>query len=183
MTQTDDQQQDVLQQDVLQQDARQHVVGPHHYRNSDKMVRTSDPVWQAAADHGLIDIWADSKPGNAFVVRETGHEFINMCSCAYLGLNFHPAIIEAAIQALREAGTTGPSVSPTRIRHNLLGQLEEELSELFGAHVVSALSCSVASAGILPLLASGQLVAGGPRVMVFDRHCHFQHVLHQADLR
>lgn len=158
---------------MTQIDVQQQGIGPHRYRNSDKMVQVSDPVWQAAADHGLIDIWADSRPGNAFVVRETGHEFINMCSCAYLGLNFHPAVIEGAIQALRETGTTGPSVSPTRIRHNLLGRLEEELGELFGAHAVSALSCSVASAGILPLLAAGQLVDGGPRVMVFDRNCHF----------
>ncbi|HEX8096314.1 aminotransferase class I/II-fold pyridoxal phosphate-dependent enzyme [Jatrophihabitans sp.] len=137
------------------------------------MIRTSDPVWQGAADRGLIDIRADPQPGNAFIVRETGHEFLNMCSCSYLGLNFHPAIIEGAIQALREAGTTGPSISATRIRHNLLGRMEEDLSDLFGAHVLSALSCSVATAALLPLLASGQLVAGGPRVMVFDRNCHF----------
>ncbi len=158
---------------MTQTDVQQQAAGPHRYRNSDKMIQASDPVWQAAEGHGLIDITADLLPGNVFVVPETGHEFVNMCSCSYLGLNFHPAVIEGAIEALRRTGTTGPSVSATRIQHTLLSQLEAELGELFDAPVVSALSCSVATSGILPLLAAGQLATGGPRVMVFDRNCHF----------
>jgi len=149
------------------------LTGGHRYRNGEKLVGRSDPVWQAAAEHGLLDIGVDPLPGGAYLVPETGHRFINMCSCSYLGLNDHPAIIEGAVQALRETGLTGPSVSPTRIQLNLLGRLEQELGELFGARVFSGLSCSVLTAGILPLLAAGQLAEGGPRVMVFDRHCHF----------
>ena len=158
---------------MTQTDVTQQVVGARRYRNSDKMFQHADPSWQAAADHGLIDIRVDARPENSFFVPETGHEFVNMCSCAYLGLNCHPAVIEGGIQALRQTGTTSPSVSPLRIQLNLLGQLEDELGELFGAPVVSGLSCSVLTAGILPLLASGQLAPGGPRVMVFDRYCHF----------
>ncbi len=149
------------------------VEGRHRYRNSDTMFQNAEPSWQAAADHGLLDIRAEARPGNAFFVPETGHEFVNMCSCAYLGLNWHPSIIEGGIRALREAAITSPSVSPTRIQLNLLGQLEEELGDLFGAPVLSGLACSVLTAAILPLLAAGQLVPGGPRVMVFDRYCHF----------
>lgn len=96
-----------------------------------------------------------------------------MCSCAYLGLNHHPAVIEGAVSALREAGTTWLVTSTTRIRHQLLARLEEELGELFGAQILPGTTCSALTAGILPLIASGHLAPGGPRVMVFDRHCHF----------
>lgn len=96
-----------------------------------------------------------------------------MCSCAYLGLNHHPAVIEGAVSALREAGTTWLVTSTTRIRHQLLARLEEELGELFGAQILPGTTCSALTAGILPLVASGHLAPGGPRVMVFDRHCHF----------
>jgi 7-keto-8-aminopelargonate synthetase-like enzyme len=151
----------------------QSVVGPHRYRNGEKMIQVADPGWQAAADHGLIGIRVDAESNNKLIDRETGHEFANMCSCAYLGLNYHPAVIEGAMQALREAGTTWLVTSTTRIRHNLLARLEEELGDLFGAPVLPGTSCSAVTAGILPLVASGHLAPGGPRVMVFDRFCHF----------
>ncbi|MDQ1742059.1 MAG: hypothetical protein QOE23_398 [Pseudonocardiales bacterium] len=158
---------------MTQTDVQQQVLGPHHYRNSEKMVRTADPVWQAAADHGLIGIEVGVESSNDFVVSESDHKFTNMCSCAYLGINYHPAVIDGAIEALREAGTTRLANSTTRIRHRLLGRLEEELSDLFDAQAVLGQSCSSVTAGILPLLASGHLAPGGPRVMVFDRFCHF----------
>ncbi|MDQ3788561.1 MAG: aminotransferase class I/II-fold pyridoxal phosphate-dependent enzyme [Actinomycetota bacterium] len=149
------------------------VVGAHRHRNSEKLVETSDPVWQAAADHGLIGIRVGGDSNNRLVVTETGHEFVNLCSCSYLGLNYHPAVIEGAIDALRVSGTTDLGSSPTRIRHELQARLEEELTDLFGATVLLGSSCSMLTAGILPLLASGHLAPGGPRVMVFDRFCHF----------
>lgn len=151
----------------------QRVVGARRYRNSEKLVQVSDPVWQSAADHGLIGIRVDGDSNNRLVVCESGHQFVNMCSCAYLGLNYHPAVIEGAVQALQNSGTTDLASSTTRIRHNLQARLEEELGDLFDATVLLGSSCSVLTAGILPLLASGHLAPGGPRVMVFDRFCHF----------
>lgn len=149
------------------------VVGPRRYRNGESMVAASDPAWQAAAEYGLIGIEADADSNNRFVVRASEHEFVNMCSCAYLGLNYHPAVIEGAITALRESGTTELMTSTTRIKHTLQARLEEELGDLFGAHVLLGTTCSAVTAGILPLIASGHLATGGPRVMVFDRFCHF----------
>ncbi|MGW1060667.1 8-amino-7-oxononanoate synthase family protein [Micromonospora rubida] len=161
---------------MTSREEHQSVVGPHRYRNAEKMIRTADPVWQAAADHGLTGIRVDTPSGdsnNRLVDRATGREFVNMCSCAYLGLNHHPAVIEGAISALREAGATWLVTSTTRIRHQLLARLEEELGDLFGAQVLPGTTCSALTAGILPLVASGHLAPGGPRVMVFDRFCHF----------
>ncbi|GAA2577001.1 aminotransferase class I/II-fold pyridoxal phosphate-dependent enzyme [Dactylosporangium fulvum] len=147
-------------------------VGPRRYRNGEKMLRVSDPVWQAAADNGLIGLRVAGTSNNRLVVSETGHEFVSLCSSAYLGLNFHPKVVAGAVESLRQTGTTGLMVSNTRIRHEVLGRLEDELAELFRARVLTGVSCTALTFGILPLLASGHLAPGGPRVMVFDRFAH-----------
>jgi 7-keto-8-aminopelargonate synthetase-like enzyme len=149
------------------------VLGPRRYRNSEKMVGHGDRVWQIAAESGLIGIQVDHESNNALRVRESGHEFAMLCSCSYLGLNRHPKILKGAIDALERVRTTGLSIAEVRVRLNLLAELEEELSDLFGGPVLPGVSCSAITAGILPLIASGHLGGGKPRVMVFDRHCHF----------
>lgn len=149
------------------------ATGPHRYRNSERMLAVSDPVWQAAADHGLIDMHVDAASDYELVIRETGHRFVNMCSCSYLGLNSHPKILQGAVDALATAKSTSLSVSATRIRPNLSAALEDELGDLWQADILLGLSCSVLTSGILPLLAGGQVAEGGPRTMVFDRFAHF----------
>ncbi len=149
------------------------VRGPRAYRNNEKMIRVGNAVWQAAQDDGLIGITVDHESNNQLVVRETGHEFMVLCSCSYLGLNKHPKILQGAVDGLREAGSTGISMAEVRIRLNILKRLEEELRDLYGAPALPGASCSALTAGILPLLASGHLTDGEPRVMVFDRFCHF----------
>jgi len=149
------------------------IRGPRTHRNNEKMIEYGDRVWRAAEANGLIGIRVDYESNNRLVVRETGHEFMILCSCSYLGLNRHPKILEGAIAALRDTGNTGLSLAEVRIRLNLLKQLEDELAELFGAPVLPGVSCSALTSGILPLLASGHLEDGRPRVVVFDRFCHF----------
>lgn len=149
------------------------VRGPRRYRNNEKLIAHGDRVWQAAANDGLIGITVDHASNNRLIVRDSGHEFMVLSSCSYLGLNRHPKILEGAISALREVGSTGLSLAEARVRLNLLAQLEAELRDLFGAPVLTGVSCSALTAGILPLIASGHLSDGRPRVMVFDRFSHF----------
>lgn len=149
------------------------IAGPRRYRNTDKMLDLADPVWLAAAERGLIGLNVDAPSNNTYIIRETGQEVLSLCSFAYMGLNTHPKIIQGAINALREIKSMGLGVGHTRARHRLLGHLEDELSELFNAYVMTGVSCSALTAGILPLLASGHVAKGGRRVMVFDRFCHF----------
>jgi len=155
-----------------QSDLKHDIQGPRHYRNNEKLLRLADPAWQAAADAGLLEVDVVAT-GDRLRVPGSGHEFTNLCSCSYLGLNRHPKIIQGAVDALRQEGTTALSMSTTRVRPALLTRLEEELGDLFDATALAGLSCSSLTGGILPLLASGHLAEGGPRVMVFDRHCHF----------
>ncbi|HEV2887928.1 MAG TPA: aminotransferase class I/II-fold pyridoxal phosphate-dependent enzyme [Jatrophihabitans sp.] len=154
-------------------EAIQDVRGARRFRNSAALVGNSDPVWQAAADNGLIDMVVDHESNDRLVLPDSGHAFANMVSCSYLGLNRHPAVLEGAINAVREAGTIELGMSTTRIRPTIQARLEEELNDLFGAQTLLAVTCSAVTAGVLPLVASGHLAPGGPRVMVFDRFAHF----------
>lgn len=150
------------------------VMGPHRFRNNQRMVPASEAAWQVVADNGMLDIRVDATNGqNRLRDVRTGHEFRNLSSCSYLGLNSHPTVIEAGVAALREQQITGLAMAECRIRLAAMHQLEEELSALFGARVVPSISCGVLSAAVLPLLASGHLTDTDPLVVVFDKFAHF----------
>jgi 7-keto-8-aminopelargonate synthetase-like enzyme len=145
----------------------------HRFRNNASAVRYGNQAWEDALAGGLIDIKVRTSEEDRLMDRK-GHRFVNLCSCSYLGLDKHPAVIEGAIQALQRERVIDLPISRVRICLSILEEFEAELSSLFRARVVSAVTASAASAGVLPLLASGHLTEDGqPRVMVFDKHCHF----------
>lgn len=147
--------------------------GIHQFRNNPKAVALGNPAWDAAHAHGLIDLRVDYV-GPDVLRRLDGHRFVNLCSCSYLGLASHPAIVEGAIDALRTQGAIDLPITRIRLRLNLLEEFEQRLSELTGARAISAVTSSAATAGVLPLIASGHLSRDGrPPVMVFDRFAHF----------
>lgn len=150
------------------------VTGPHRYRNNQKMVPASEAAWGLAREHGMLSLVVEATEGqNRLREVSTGHEFANLSSCSYLGLNSHPTVVEAGRAALAEEGITGLSMGEFRIRLGIVRRLEEELAEHFGAYVLPSVSCGVLSAAILPLLASGHLTDSEPLVVVFDRFAHF----------
>jgi len=146
----------------------------HRFRNNAKAIHLGDRAWQDAADHGLLDIPGRRGADDRTIDRRTGRAFVNFSSCAYLGLQAHPALLEATVRTLREEGLYAISMSRLRVHTALLDDAEAELGALWGAEVVLATSASAATAGVLPLIASGHLTEDGlPRVMVFDKYCHF----------
>jgi 7-keto-8-aminopelargonate synthetase-like enzyme len=150
------------------------ITGPHQYRNNQRMVPAAEAAWQLSAGNGMLDIRVEAVDGqNRLRDVRTGHEFLNLSSCSYLGLNSHPAVVGAGIEALREQGITGLAMAEFRIRLDLMHRLEEELSALFGAYVQPAISCGSISAAVLPLLGSGHLTDSEPVVVVFDKFAHF----------
>src|SRR5512133_1467669 len=127
-------------------------------------------AWAEAARLGMAMLTVDTPGANRWTAD--GREFVNMCSSAYLGLNSDPRVLEGAVDALRRAGVTGLTVSTTRMRHRLVSELEERLGDLFGGAVLTGQSCSALTAGVLPLIAAGELGDGTPRTVVFDGACH-----------
>ena len=145
----------------------------HRFRNNAKAIALGNPGWQDAEDQGLLGL-AVRLAADDRVVDRSGHAFVNLSSCAYLGLQSHPRVIEAAIEALRREAVMAISMSRLRVHTRLLGEVEEGLSELYRARAIFTLSASAATTGVLPLVASGHLTDDGePRVMIFDKFCHF----------
>ena len=149
---------------------RQTITPTHRYRDNDKAVGIGNAFWDESERNGLAGIVAELSGG---VLRTAdGHEFVNFTCCSYLDLDAHPAVIEGAVAALRRFGVLDHCIPRSRVQLPALLELESSLGELFGADVVSAISAGVASAGLLPLIASGHLGNGIRPLMVFDKNCH-----------
>jgi 7-keto-8-aminopelargonate synthetase-like enzyme len=145
----------------------------HRFRNNQTAIPRGNVGWQGAAEHHLLGIRVRVVGDDRFEDR-AGHRFINMCSCSYLGLNHHPEVVAGAIDAIRREGVYATPVMRVRIQLAILDEFEAAMAQLYRARCISTLSCSVASMGVLPLIASGHLCDDGePRVMVFDKYCHF----------
>ena len=155
-------------------DSDDEIMGPHRYRNNQRMVPAAEAAWGLSADNGMLDIRVDAVNGqNRLRDVRTGHEFLNLSSCSYLGLNSHPTVVEAGIEALRTENISGLAMAEFRVRLNVMRELEEELADLFGCYVMPSISCGSISSAVLPLLASGHLTDTEPLVMVFDKLAHF----------
>ncbi|MFW9080236.1 aminotransferase class I/II-fold pyridoxal phosphate-dependent enzyme [Pseudomonas sp. P2757] len=145
---------------------------PNLFTNYRKVIARADHDWETA-ESGKIAALNVQVKGPNHLQDQHGRHFHHFCTTSYLGLDHHPALLEGAIAALRETGTLRVANSKNRCKLAILDQYENELSELFGAVCLSTLSCSAASAGILPLLASGVFTQNRPPVMVFDRLAHY----------
>lgn len=144
----------------------------HRFTNYRKVIALADQDWQNAEVGKISGLNVQVKTPNV-LVDQYGRTFHHFCTTSYLGLDYHPALLDGAMTALWETGTLRVANSKNRCKLAILAQYETQLSELFGASCLSALSCSAASAGILPLLASGAFTDNRPPVMVFDKHAHY----------
>jgi len=145
----------------------------NRYRNTESMVGLGNPSFAAAKEAGLLDLSVHNTERGTLALPD-GREFINTCSCSYLGLDSHPAVLQGAIDVLRREGTLCMSISRLRVRLADLDHLEEELSRRWRARTIVTNSASSASAGLLPLIASGHLLPDGQKpILVFDKSAHF----------
>ncbi|MFJ7196330.1 MULTISPECIES: aminotransferase class I/II-fold pyridoxal phosphate-dependent enzyme [unclassified Streptomyces] len=130
----------------------------------------------------LDQCFAEGLTGHTVVARDrkrvtlqdgtTATEFV---SCSYLGLESHPALGEAVVEAVGRFGVHLSS-SRNRMRPSYLPELEELLARIYpGTRPCVFTSTSNVHLGVLPLLASGSLpsypVQGGPHLFV-DRTAH-----------
>jgi 8-amino-7-oxononanoate synthase len=104
---------------------------------------------------------------------------IDFVRCSYLGLDNHPSIVAGAIAAIEAHHSVHWSCARTRLNFDLMGELEQTLSEMFGAHIIAFSTVMLANLGALPILASGRLTGGIKPVMVFDRTAHISLAYHK----
>ncbi len=151
----------------------------HQYLNFKKMAEISGKGWDIAKQYGLINISA-RHIGNNLLETPSGHQFINMCSCSYLGLDVHPKIIQGAIDEVRKMGTIHLTTARIRVHLTSLAETDEKLAQLFEIPVLSSVSCSTLSQHLLPIIASGVLTENESPVMIFDKEAHFSLNINKA---
>ena len=145
----------------------------HRFRHNTKAIAMGNPGWEEARESHLIDLKIRVAEKERQVIEETGFQFLNLSSCSYLGLHEHPALIEGAIEALRREKVLDVPISRIRIRLTALDEFEARLADILRARSIATVTATAATSGVLPLIASGHLDNGQPRVMVFDKYCHF----------
>jgi 7-keto-8-aminopelargonate synthetase-like enzyme len=158
------------------QNEQQHTTPmPTRHRNTASLIHTSAPHFTAAHSKGLMALYARPLAGrNAEIRSARGKTRIvtDFVRCSYLGLDNHPVIAAGAMAAVLDYGTLHWSCARTRLNFAALGTLEEALSDLFGARVITYTTVLAANMSALPLIASGALTEGVKPVMVFDRLAH-----------
>ncbi|GAA4303775.1 aminotransferase class I/II-fold pyridoxal phosphate-dependent enzyme [Streptomyces venetus] len=145
----------------------------HAFLNIKKSARISDEFWTVTDQAGLLDVVVAGLGDGRHRTLSNGHEFVNMSSYSYLGLDTHPKLVRAAADAVLAEGALNTSTSRMRVRFAALRDAEDALSELFDVEAVTVNSCAAAAWASLPLVASGLFTDAVPPLMVFDRNAHF----------
>ncbi|MBO9195155.1 aminotransferase class I/II-fold pyridoxal phosphate-dependent enzyme [Rhizobium sp. 16-449-1b] len=144
-------------------------------RNTQRMIERAEPTFAAAYRAGVMGLSAKSTERRLVRVSEQDQaprEVVDFVRCSYLGLDNHPSIISGAIEAVADYGSLHWSCARTRLNFKLLADLEENLSDLFRAHVITFSTVLAANLSALPILASGHLTDGNKPLIVFDRLAH-----------
>lgn len=100
-------------------------------------------------------------------VRLDGKDMIMLSSNDYLGLSFHPKVIEAGRAAMLKWGTSTTGARPSNGSRAYHLELEEKLAAFFGRE-----ACHVHAAGYLSCLASVASFAQKGDVVLADKNVH-----------
>jgi 7-keto-8-aminopelargonate synthetase-like enzyme len=153
--------------------AKEIKVAMHQFLNIKKSVRICTDFWDVTQKAGLFGVTVAGLGDGRHRALADGHEFVNMSSYSYLGLDTHPRLVRAAADAVLAEGALNTSSSRMRIRFGALEDAEVALSDLFEVEAVTLNSCATAAWTSLPLVASGLFTDEIPPLMVFDKNAHF----------
>jgi 7-keto-8-aminopelargonate synthetase-like enzyme len=102
-------------------------------------------------ENGCVFQYFEDTNFNGRTVRVDGKELLHFASCSYLGLEKHPLMIEAAIDAVKKYGTQTPS-SRAMVSSPLYREIEEYLAQIFPGYQIIAQTVTLAHCSVLPLL-------------------------------
>jgi len=162
--------------------ARSEQNGKTTHRNTGGLVDVADRHFEAAHYQGIMAIYAHPSQGRAVKLSYEDRMVVDFVRCSYLGLDNHPDIVGGAVEAVRASGALHWSCARTRLNFAGLGDLEESLSDLFAARVITYTTVLAANMSALPLVASGHLTGGPKPVMVFDRLAHATLAYHKGTI-
>ena len=104
-----------------------------------------------ARDEGCIFQYYENETYDGRIVRVRGRDLIYYASCSYMGLEKHPLMINAGIEAIKKYGTQSPS-SRGMLSSPLYTELEILLHDMFPGHQVVTQTVTLAHCAVLPLL-------------------------------
>lgn len=105
------------------------------------------------------------------ILRLNGREYTSFGSCSYLGLEFHPALVEGVVDAVRRYGTQF-AYSRAYIASPQYREAEALLSEIFGGHAMISLATALGHQSVLPAIATEK------DAIVLDNQAH--HTIQKA---
>lgn len=154
---------------------------PRSYRNTFSVVDSADQNLATAEREGVMALYVDPDKDRSVLLPTTPRKkrVTDFVRCSYLGLDNHPLILQGAIEAMQRYKALHWSCARTRLNFSLLRELEEALSDLFAARVITYTTVLAANMGALPLLASGHLTENKKPVIVFDRLAHATLAFHK----
>lgn len=76
----------------------------HKFSNYKKLIALAETDWHSAKSGRICELNVTVKSNN-YLTDQYGRDFHHFCTTSYLGLDHHPAIIEGAMQGIREAKT------------------------------------------------------------------------------
>lgn len=112
---------------------------------------TLSQVMNLAVKEGLVYQMIEDEQLNGKIVTVKGREMINFGSCSYLGLEYHPKLIEGAIDATRKFGTQFSS-SRTYACLKMYQELEDKLESIYGNPVVVTASTTLGHLATIPVV-------------------------------
>ena len=112
-------------------------------------------VFRNMRDKGLVFQYVEDKEYQGRSMTINNQQLLNFANCCYLGLEKHPSMIDAAIEAVKHYGTQNP-VSRAMISSPLYKELEDLLQEVFQSYPIFYSSSTLTHYSVLPLIANRQ---------------------------
>ena len=115
------------------------------------MVDTVDEIFSLAKQKGSLHLYADDEPTDGRTLSFKGQKALHFGTCGYLGLENHPALKNAAIEAIHRFGTQFP-MSKTYVSNPLYTELEALIQQMYNAPVVISKNCTLSHLATIPTL-------------------------------
>ncbi|HEX6040393.1 aminotransferase class I/II-fold pyridoxal phosphate-dependent enzyme [Longimicrobium sp.] len=121
--------------------------------NASEHISIVEGIHREARGRGVLFQGVDDEPLQGRTIHLDGRPRVTFGSCSYLGLEFHPALIQGVTSAVRRYGTQfsqsrGYASAPP------YEELESLLSTVFGGHVLVTPSTTLGHQMVLPTLAT-----------------------------
>jgi 7-keto-8-aminopelargonate synthetase-like enzyme len=132
---------------------------------AEEMLQATDEVLSDGARRGMMHLSADGVDVDGRTVTVEGRKLINFGSCSYLGLERHPALVQAVQQAADQYGTQFSS-SRAYISAPDYARAEAELTTVFGRPALINSSTTLGHISALPS------VVGSRDALILDHQVH-----------